>query len=98
MGQKWFAGSGRPFCKSNLEPPLFMTPSTATPPEPASADFCSVAGPHRSGGYAFGPLGRKSHQLQDLDFRILGQFIASSGGSVFSDAGNLLTASLTYNF
>ena len=35
---------------------------------------------------------------QDLDFRILGQFIASSGDSVFSDAGNLLTASLTYNF
>ncbi len=35
---------------------------------------------------------------QDLDFRILGQFFAGSDDSVFGDAGNLLTASLTYNF
>lgn len=35
---------------------------------------------------------------QDLDFRILGQFFAGSDDSVFGNAGNLLTASLTYNF
>ncbi len=35
---------------------------------------------------------------QDLDFRILGQFFAGGSGSVFADAGTLVTASLTYNF
>ncbi len=35
---------------------------------------------------------------QDIDLRILGQFFAGSDDSVFGNAGNLLTASLTYNF
>jgi len=35
---------------------------------------------------------------QDIDFRILGQFFTGSDDSVFGNAGNLLTASLTYNF
>ena len=58
-----------------------MTPSTATPPGPASAGFCSVAGPHRTGKYASGPLGRKSHQLRDLEtFR--DARVMNKGGSV----------------
>ena len=35
---------------------------------------------------------------QDIDLRILGQFFTGSDDSVFGNAGNLLTASLTYNF
>ncbi len=35
---------------------------------------------------------------QNLDFQILGQFFTGSDDSVFGSAGNLLTASLTYNF
>jgi len=49
------------------KPPLFMTPSTATPPGSAPADFRSVAGPHRKGEYASGPLGRESHHLLGLE-------------------------------
>ncbi len=35
---------------------------------------------------------------QDVDFRVLGQFFTGGSDSVFSDAGTLVTASLTYNF
>ena len=45
---------------------LFTTPSTATPPGPASAAFHSVANPHRSYGYASGSLGRAKPRLRDL--------------------------------
>lgn len=36
--------------------------------------------------------------VTDLDLRILGQFFAGSDDSVFTDAGNLVTVSLKYNF
>jgi len=35
---------------------------------------------------------------QNIDVRILGQFFTGNDDSVFASAGNLLTASLTYNF
>ncbi len=35
---------------------------------------------------------------ENLDFRLLGQFFMGSDDSVFGTAGNVLTASLTYNF
>ncbi|TVP53908.1 MAG: hypothetical protein EA349_12770 [Halomonadaceae bacterium] len=35
---------------------------------------------------------------QDVDFKVLGQFFAGRDDSVFGNAGNLLAASLTYNF
>ena len=36
--------------------------------------------------------------ITDLDFRILGQFFTGSDDSAFANAGNLITAQLTYNF
>ncbi|MCA1779605.1 MAG: hypothetical protein LC637_09530 [Xanthomonadaceae bacterium] len=49
------------------KPGLFTTRSTAAPPGPASAAFCSVAHPHRTGKYASGALGRKTPQPQNLE-------------------------------
>ncbi len=36
--------------------------------------------------------------MTDLDLQILAQFFAGSDDSVFTNAGNIITASLKYNF
>jgi hypothetical protein len=66
---------------SNLsfEPALFTTLPTAAPPGPASEPFRSVAGPHRTGEYASGPLGRETAQPQHLAAPRDGRVVKKAG-------------------